>query len=113
MGVDCKWEGKRHEIEVIKIVSNTLIHLALGLMVIANLHLMVGHYNKWVPSKEVSWSKNIILEKRKSLLYLVKLEMILQSENHPPVIWKLKEGGNCKVIGSDLQDQIIFSSKQL
>jgi len=39
--------------------------------------------------------------------------MILQSENSPPVIWKFREGGNCKKMGSDLQDQIIFSSKQV
>ena len=87
--------------------------MALGLTIIANLHLIVGHCNKWVSSKEVNWSKNIILEECKSLLYFVKLEMILQSENYPSKIWKLKKKGNCKKMGSDLQDHIIFSSKQL
>ena len=66
-----------------------------------------------MPSKEISWSKNIIFEECKSLLYFVKLGMILQSENCPSVIWKLKGGGNCKEMGSDLQNQIIFLSKQL
>ena len=113
MEEDCKWEGRRQKIGVTRIVSNTLIHLALSLTVIANLHLIIDYCNKWVPLKEVSWSKNIILKKRKSLLYFVKLGMILQSENNPPVIWKFREGGNCKEIGSDLQDQIIFSSKQV
>jgi len=110
---DCKWEDRRQEIGVTKIVSNTLIYLALSLTVIANLHLIVGHCNKWVPLKKVSWSKNIILEEHKSLLYFVKLGIILQSGNNPPVIWKFRKGENYKKMKSDLQDQIIFSNKQL
>ncbi len=47
------------------------------------------------------------------MLCLVKLGMMLQSENCPPIMWKLKGEENYKEIGSDLQDQIIVSSKQL
>ena len=39
--------------------------------------------------------------------------MILQNGNYSPIIWKLKEEGNCKEMGIDLHVQIIFSSKQL
>ncbi len=54
-----------------------------------------------------------MLEEHRSLLYFIKLGMILQNGNCPLVIWKLKEKGNYNEMGSNLQDQIIFSSKQL
>jgi len=111
-GGECKWEGKRRDTGVVKSDSNILIHLALDLVVILNLLLMVFHYNKWVPSKEVIWSRNIMWYCHKRWLCLVKWGIILHRGSKPPLIWDRKEGGNCKSIGSDLLNQMIDFNKQ-
>ncbi len=111
-GEDCKWGDNQRDTGVVISDSNILIHLALGLVVILNLFLMVFHCNKWVPSKEVIWSKNIMWYCRKRWLYLVKWGIILHRGSKPPLIWNCRGGGNCKSIGSDLHNQMIDSNKQ-
>jgi len=59
----------------IKADFKSLIYLGLGLICIKNVDLIVLHCNKYIPSKDVIWSKNIIFDCYKSLLYLTKLEI--------------------------------------
>ena len=104
--------GNRHDIGIVLSDSKNLIHLALGLVVILNLLLMVFYYNKWVPSKEVIWSRNIMWYYYKRWLCLVKWGIILHRGSKPPLMWNCRQGGNCKSIGSNLLDQMIDFNKQ-
>ena len=85
-GGDRKWGDNQRDTGVVISDSNILIHLALGLVVILNLLLMVFHCNKWVPSKEVIWSRNIMWYCHKRWLCLVKWEIILHRGSKSPLI---------------------------